>query len=97
MKLPEPDTARFYNLFLSSSDEEETRRLRERVRGLVEEVINPRLDDYEQAGVRLAVQRWEQTAPQRVEAGRTVNELFVTKARRDSRIQTLEAQVEASS
>jgi hypothetical protein len=83
VKLPEPETVRSYNLFLSSSDEEETRRLRDRVRRLVEDVINPRLSDYEQAGVRLAVQRWEQTAAQRVERGQ-VNQLFVTKARRSA-------------
>ena len=77
MKLPEPDSARVYNLFLSSSDEEETRRLRERVRRLIDDVINPRLGDYEQAGVRLALQRWEQAAPQKVEPGQRVNELFV--------------------
>lgn len=81
MNFPEPDTVRSYNLFLSSSDEAETRRLRERVRRLVDDVINPRLGDYEQAGVRLAVQRWEQAAAQRVGPGQ-VNELFVAKARR---------------
>lgn len=83
MKLPEPDTVQSYNLFLSSSDEAATQRLRERVQRLVYEVINPRLSDYEQAGVRLDVQRWEQTAPQRVATGQ-VNELFVTKARRSA-------------
>ncbi len=83
MKLPEPDTVRSYDLFLSSSDEEETRRLRERARRLVDDVINPRLADYEQAGVRLAVQGWEQTPAQRVEPGQ-VNQLFVAKARRSS-------------
>lgn len=82
MKLPEPDTVRSYNLFLSSSDEDETRRLRDRVRRLVDDVINPQLDEYSEAGVRLAVQRWEQTAAQRVEPGATVNGLFVAKARR---------------
>jgi hypothetical protein len=83
MKLPEPDTVRSYNLFLSSSDEEETRRLRDRVHRLVDDVINPRLADYEEAGVRLAVQRWEQMPAQRVEPGR-VNQLFVTRAQRSS-------------
>lgn len=83
MKLPEPDTVQSYNLFLSSSDEAETRRLRDRVQRLVYEVINPRLSEYEQAGVRLDIQRWEQTAPQRVAEG-GVNQLFVAKARRSA-------------
>lgn len=83
MKLPEPDTVQSYNLFLSSSDEAETRRLRDRLQRLVYEVINPRLSEFEQAGVRLDIQRWEQTAPQRVAEG-GVNQLFVEKARRSA-------------
>jgi hypothetical protein len=83
VKLPEPDTVQSYNLFLSSSDEPETRRLRDRVQRLVYEVINPRLSEYEQARVRLDIQRWEQTAPQRVAEG-GVNRLFVGKARRSA-------------
>jgi len=83
VKLPEPDTVQSYNLFLSSSDEGETQRLRNRVQRLVNEVINPRLNEYEQVGVRLNIERWEQTAPQRVAAGE-VNQLFVAKARRSA-------------
>jgi hypothetical protein len=83
VKLPEPDTVQSYNLFLSSSDETDTRRLRDRVQRLVYEVINPRLSEYEQAGVRLDIQRWEQTAPQRVAEG-GVNQLFVAKVRRSA-------------
>jgi hypothetical protein len=83
VKLPEPDTVQSYNLFLSSSDETDTRRLRDRVQRLVYEVINPRLGEYEQARIRLDIQRWEQTAPQRVAEG-GVNQLFVAKVRRSA-------------
>ena len=83
MKLPEPSLVRSYNLFLSSSDEAETQRLRQRVQRLVYEVINPRLSEYEQAGVQLAIQRWEQAPAQRVEPGQ-VNELFIAKARQSA-------------
>jgi hypothetical protein len=83
VKLPEPDTVQNYNLFLSSSDEDDVRLLRDRVQRLVYEVINPRLSEYEQAGVRLDIQRWEQSAPQRVAEG-GVNQLFVAKVRRSA-------------
>lgn len=83
VKLPEPDIVRSYKLFLSSSDEEEMQRLRQRMQRLVYEVINPRLSEYEEAGVQLAIQRWEQAPPQRVAPGQ-VNELFVAKARRSA-------------
>jgi hypothetical protein len=53
------------------------------VQRLVYEVINPRLTEYEQTGIRLEIQRWEQTAPQRVAEG-SVNQLFVAKARRSA-------------
>ena len=82
MKLAEPPTAAVYTLFLSSSNEDETRKLRQRVKRLVEDVINPRLNEFSEAGVRLALDMWERDAAQRVEPGQFVNDLFVAKARK---------------
>src|SRR4051794_40440741 len=59
MKLASPDPGQIYTLFLSSADDEWTRKLRLRVKRLVEDVINPRLGEYREAQVRLALDMWE--------------------------------------
>jgi hypothetical protein len=68
-------------LFLSSSDDPPLRRLRSRVKTLVEDVINPQLiAEYPESGVTIALEVWERVAPQQA-GGRSVNEIFVEKVR----------------
>ena len=48
-KLRPPLAMNVHPVFLSSSDEEETRRLRSRIKGLIDDVINPQLLRYREA------------------------------------------------
>jgi hypothetical protein len=82
VKLREPATRREYTIFLSSSDEAEFRRLRERIQRLIYDRIVPALvEHYPQTQITLRVCRWEQHAPQ-YDPERSVNEIFVEQARR---------------
>jgi hypothetical protein len=64
-------------VFISSGDD--ARDLRERIRGLIDDVFNQVLTEGRR-GVVLYADMWERTAPQRAgEAG--VNEMFVQRAR----------------
>jgi hypothetical protein len=81
MDVAAPAASNTYRLFLSSADDEWTQKLRDRVKRLVDDVINPRLGDYREAGVWLALETWERGAAQRVARGRRVNDLFVDKAK----------------
>lgn len=70
-----------YRLFVSSSNDLPLRRLRTRVKTLVDEVINPQLlDEYSDSGVQLAVEIWERVVPQQAHGG-SVNDKFVEKAK----------------
>ena len=71
-------------VFLSSSDEEETRRLRSRIKGLIDDVINPQLLRYREAEVLLSLEMWERSAAQRVSADDRVNEIFVEQVRKSA-------------
>lgn len=82
MRLAEPSPVDRYTLFLSSSNEPDARRLRERVKTLVDDVIGPQLFlEYPESGVSLYVDMWERTAAQKV-AGANVNAQFVTRAQK---------------
>lgn len=82
MDLSAPDASNTYTLFLSSADDDETKKLRSRVKQLVDDVIDPQLrGGYREAGVRLALDMWEREAAQRAAPGRSVNDLFVERAK----------------
>jgi hypothetical protein len=81
MDVSVPPASNTYTLFLSSADDEWTQKLRSRVKRLIDDVINPRLGGYREAGVRLALDMWEREAAQRASPGRKVNDLFVEKAK----------------
>jgi hypothetical protein len=77
-KLRPPLDAKIHPVFVSSSDEDATQRLRARVKGLIEDVINPQLRyAYPEAGVQLALDTWDRAAAQQVAEDQTVNEIFV--------------------
>lgn len=80
-KLRAPLAMKLHLVFVSSSDEPETRALRARVKGLIEDVINPQLLRYPEAQVQLSLQMWERAAPQRVPEDTRVNEIFVEQVR----------------
>src|SRR4051812_42658952 len=84
MKLREPSTVLQHQLFVSSADEDLTRRLRQRVKRLVEDVINPQLLNYPEGRVTLALRLWEREAAQKAEPNENVNEIFVRYARESS-------------
>jgi hypothetical protein len=80
-KLRPPLNVNLHPVFVSSSDEDYTRRLRARIKGLIEDVINPQLRIYEEAGVQLALDVWERAVPQRVGEDENVNDIFVEQVR----------------
>lgn len=80
-KLRPPRPTNQYLVFVSSSDEDETNALRERVKGLVDEVINPQLLTYPEARVELSLRMSERSAAQRVPEGEHVNRIFVDQVR----------------
>jgi hypothetical protein len=55
MDVAAPAASNTYRLFLSSADDEWTQKLRDRVKRLVDDVINPRLGDYREAGAQLTL------------------------------------------
>jgi hypothetical protein len=78
VRLPEPATVELHTLFISSSDEPTARRIRQRVKRLVDDVICPSLrQEYPESRVTLEVDMWERTAAQKA-AG---NAIFVERAR----------------
>src|SRR5256885_13369168 len=81
MKLREPLNVDQYTLFLSSSDQAATRKLRRRVKALVDDVVGPQLRRFPEAEVSLAVDMWEREAAQKAPKGGKVNDLFVELAR----------------
>lgn len=83
-KLRPPLAMNVHPVFMSSSDEEETQRLRARIKGLIDDVINPLLLKYREAGVLLSLETWERSAPQRVVEGEHVNAIFVDQVRQSA-------------
>jgi hypothetical protein len=84
MRLRPPLKVDQYTLFISSSDEEDVRPLRRRVKQLVEEVVNPQLaEHYPEARVSLDVYVWERAVAQRT-YGASVNDRFVQQVRESS-------------
>src|SRR6266849_9769774 len=77
MKLGSPIQQRTYRIFLSSGDD--ARALRDRVDRIVTDSINSQLLEAGEK-VRLEVDRWERTAPQRAEPDRQTNDRFVQRA-----------------
>lgn len=77
MHIGPPTPQQTFRIFLSSGDDAAD--LRDRVDGLVTEVINSQLM---QAGIdlRVEVDRWERTAAQRTNAGESTNDQFVKRA-----------------
>jgi hypothetical protein len=69
---------RRYNLFVSSGADASA--LRDRIRGLIQEVFNPALEDSDQ-GFHLYADMWERTAAQRA-PGESINDVFVARARK---------------
>jgi hypothetical protein len=67
-----------FRVFISSGNE--AARVRERLRGLIQEVFNPALADSEQ-GFQLYPDMWERTAAQRSH-GESTNAIFVERALR---------------
>jgi cellobiose phosphorylase len=67
-----------YNVFVSSGADASP--VRDRIRGLIQEVFNPALEDSEQ-GFYLYADMWERTAAQRA-AGESINDVFVARARK---------------
>jgi hypothetical protein len=57
------------------------RKLRGRVKALVDDVLAPQLREFPEAGVTLAVDMWERSAPRKAKKGSTVNDQFVERAR----------------
>jgi phenylalanyl-tRNA synthetase alpha subunit len=83
-KLRPPVPMNVHRVFVSSSDEEETQRLRSRIKGLIDDVINPMLLTYPEAEVLLSLQTWERSAPQRVDADEHVNQIFIEQVRQSA-------------
>jgi hypothetical protein len=84
MRLRRPPKVDNYTLFISSSDESGVRRLRERVKQLVDDVLNPQLkEQYPEARVTLDVYVWERAVAQRA-YGESVNDRFVRQVRESS-------------
>jgi hypothetical protein len=81
MKLRTPPTVDQYTLFLSSSNQAETKRLRKRVKTLIDDVISPQLRRYPEAEVAIVVDMWEREAAQKAPTGGDPNDLFVQLAR----------------
>lgn len=79
VRLPEPHSLDQYTLFLSSSDQQALRRLRRRVKTLVDDVVSPELRRSD-TQVGLVVDLWEREAPGRVPEGETPNSRFVQLA-----------------
>src|SRR5262245_27776022 len=79
---PPPNTAE-YTLFLSSSDQTETKALRRRIKSLIDDVYSPQLRDNDERA-RLAVRMWERAAAEQAPPGETTNERFVRMARESS-------------
>jgi hypothetical protein len=81
VRLPEPSPVDRYTLFVSSSNEPAARRLRQRIKTLVDDVISPQLNlEYPESCVAFYVDMWERTAAQKA-SGSSVNDQFVTRAR----------------
>lgn len=81
MRLQPPPLYGPYRLFLSSSNDAPLRRLRKRVKTLVEDVINPQLlNEYPDAGVTVYLDVWDRVAAQSAH-GEPVNEIFVKKVK----------------
>jgi hypothetical protein len=81
MKLRPPTNVDQYTLFLSSSDQPETKKLRKRVKTLIDDVISPELRRFPEAEVALVVDMWEREAPQKAPTGGNPNDRFVSLAR----------------
>src|SRR5947209_903654 len=81
MSLRAPLNARLVTVFVSSGNSPASlRRLRDRLQGFVDHVLNPMLFETGEQ-LRLQVVRWEDYAAQRSAQGVSTNERFVQAAR----------------